>query len=544
MAVDITKLVAAISPNIYCKEFDTKGGKIAKPVRSKVKKILEEGLKNKDPQVYLKAAKEAQLIDGKYMDIDEAENWMRGAYLGVGQNNPMEKHLIEYDNIGGSLESIYFWILDYLKIRSHTAEKLVDTFLASPGSANFAEMGGRLTRMQEEGMKMLGAANQVVKSIINILYDLKEFKMRLATYKDYKSENPAIRHASLLSLKQIWMDTVDMKRGNSSIKAMAQQFDYVTLIDAFMATTDLEQIMKKPEEGGLDLNDRVRRILEQRLQDFYRWVKESELELRKRYEIEKIYLKSQVNTVKMYARWAKPYLRFAKQLEPRMMMEPDVEPNAASTTYLVNAFNTTLMQLTILALRKYEPTVDIGIGHLPEMLRFKLDECRDYYSCTLLDYKFRAYPERFGQGGYGMRGRLELNWYSFCLNKDELKVLRREIEKDDFGDIYQAITGATDDSLGLIQKEIDEFLDETGEEDKEEPEDVNPFSALIGKGGKSGKKSKKDKDKKDEDPGPPIPSDKYIETGIRCMSIIESRKECRRAYNLFKRAFGMAAFNN
>jgi hypothetical protein len=543
MATDVMKLVAAICPDIYCKEYNTAKGGLAKPIRSEVKKILAEGLAKKDPMVYLKAAKKAEIVDGKYMDIDEAENWMKGAYFKVGQKNPMEKHLIEYDNIGGSLETIYFWILDYLKLRSHKTEKLVDTFLASPGSANFAEMGGRLTRMQEEGMKMLGAANQVVKSIINILYDLKEFKIRLATYKDYNTGTPAVKQASLLSLKQIWMDTVDMKRGNSSIKAMAQQFDYVTLIDAFMATTDLEQVMKKPEEGGLDLNDRVRRILQQRVQDFNRWIKESELELRKRYEIEKIYLKSQVNTVKMYARWAKPYLRFAKQLEPRAMMEPNVEPNEASTSYLINSFNTTLMQLTVLAWRKFNAAEDIGLGHLPEMLRFHLDDCRDYYSCTILDYKFRAYPERFGQGGYGMRGRLELNWYTTCLNNEEYKVLKREIEKDDFGDIYQAITGATDESLALIQKEIDEFLDET-EEEKEQPEDVNPFSALIGKEGKSKKKSGKEDKKKDEDPGPPIKKDSSYEEGLRCQSIIESRKECRRAYNMFKRAFGMAAFNN
>jgi len=543
MATDVVKLIAAIVPDIYCKEFNNAKGGVSKPIRSEVKKILAEGIKNKDPMVYLKAAKKAELIDDKYMDIDEAENWMKGSYFKIGQNNPLEKHYIEYDNIGGSLESIYFWILDYLKLRSHKTEKLVDTFLASPGSANFAEMGGRLTRMQEEGMKMLGAANQVVKSILNILYDLKEFKIRLATYKDYQSKEPGIKHAALLSLKQIWMDTVDAKRANSSIKAMAQQFDYVTLIDAFMSADTLESVTKKPEEGGLDLNDRVRRILEQRLQDFFRWVKESEMELKKRFEIEKIYLKSQVNTVKMYARWAKPYLRFAKQLEPRMMMEPDKEPNAASTSYLVNSFNTTLMQLTILASRTFNALEDIGLGHLPEMLRFKLDKCRQYYSCTMLDYSFRAYPERFGQGGYGMRGRLELNWYSFCLNEDELKVLRREIEKDDFGDIYQAITGATDDSLGLVQKEIDEFLEGTDDEEKEEPEDVNPFSALVGKDiGK--KKAKKGDKKKDEDPGPLIKPDIWEETGLRCQSVIESRKECRRAYNMFKRAYGMNAFNN
>jgi len=541
MPTDVKKLIAAIVPDLYCQEYKMKGG-IAIPVRSVVKKMVEEGLNNKDPMTYLKAAEKAELVEENYLDIDEAENWMKGAYSDIWRNNPMEQHLIEWDNIGGSLETIYFWILEYLRInRNHEFDKLVDTFLASPGSANFAEMGGRLTRMQEEGMKMLGAANQVVKSILNILYDLKEFKIRLATYKDYKSEDKGIQRAALLALKQVWMDTVDSRRANSSIKALAQQFDYVTLIDAFMSADTLEQATKKPDEGGLDLNDRVRRILQQRLQDFFRWLKESETELKKRFEIEKIYLKSQVNTVKLYARWAKPYLRFAKQLEPIRIMNPNQEPNESSTAYLVNAFNTTMLELTVLARRKYDASNDIGLGHLPEMLRFHLDECLDFYSCTLLEYRFRAYPERFGQGGYGMRGKLELEWSSFCLRDDELKALRREVERDDFGDIYQAITGATDDSLGLIQKEIDEFLEGTDEEEKEEPEDTNPFKALIGKESDS---KKKKKEGKDANIWTQLRKDEKYEIGLRGQSIVESRKECRRGYNRFKRAFGMNAFNN
>ena len=69
---------------------------------------------------------------------------------------------------------------------------------------------------------------------------------------------------------------------------------------------------------------------------------------------------------------------------------------------------------------------------------------------------------------------------SFALNADELKVLKREMDKDDFAGVYKAITGSTDESLGQIQTDIDKLLGEE-EEKKEEKktEDTNPFSALL-----------------------------------------------------------------
>jgi hypothetical protein len=54
--------------------------------------------------------------------------------------------------------------------------------------------------------------------------------------KDKEKKNMA-----LLSLKQIWMDKVDMNKGNSSIKAMAfGQSAFITLMDAFLSVNSAE----------------------------------------------------------------------------------------------------------------------------------------------------------------------------------------------------------------------------------------------------------------------------------------------------------------
>lgn len=505
MAVNIHNLIAAISPDTYC----------SLNKKSNVKDLVKK-------EGYLAAAEEAEPVKSDYMDFDK-ERVESNPFKLRGIKNPIEKHEIIYDNFSQALEPIYFWILDYINNNYNSSEKLIDNFVTSPGSAQFVEMGSRSRVSQEEAMKMLATSGAIVKSILNIVYDLKEFKIRLSFYDDLKSGDKAVRSAALLSLKQIWLDQVDFaKRGTTSLKQLAAQYDYVTLIDAFMATNSLEQLKT------LDLNERVKRILEQRVAEFFKWIKESEQELKKRFEIEKVYLKNQVNSVKLYARWIKPYLKAARDLEQR----------AKSTSALVNAFNTTLFELTLLGKGKYGVEGDIANGILPKFYR-EIMKNRTYYPIVIVEFKFRSSPERIGQSGYGFRGRIEINFTSYALNGDELKVLKEELEKDDLGDLIELIEGSTTESLEAIKVDLDEFLNEKKKEkeekEKERDEDTNPFSALF-----SIFKSEKKKEKTDLSKG--IPKDSAEEKVLRNQAIIKARLECIKLYGAYKGANDMPGF--
>src|SRR5690606_6520257 len=99
--------------------------------------------------------------------------------------------------------------------------KITDNFMSSPGSGHFSDIGQRVTKMQEEGMKILGGLNQVIKSSLNLIYDLKDFKQRLQHYEDANSKDSKIKESGNLALKQIWLDSVDLqKRGRGSIHQM------------------------------------------------------------------------------------------------------------------------------------------------------------------------------------------------------------------------------------------------------------------------------------------------------------------------------------
>ncbi|MEK6850621.1 MAG: hypothetical protein AABX85_03530 [Nanoarchaeota archaeon] len=532
MAVNIHNLIAAINPEVYCEPNIEEEGKWIN-LRDRVKKIVKE-------KGYLVAAETAQVVEPKAMDLGEIG--LPGSVENVnpfklpGIKNPIEKHLLVYDSTSQNLEPIYFWILDnlYQEYKSmKQVDKLVDNFISSPGSGHFSETGQKATKMQDEAMKLIGVANQVVKSILNLIYDLKEFRIRLDLYDKYKSNKPEEKESAFLSLKQIWMDTVDMKRGNTSIKALAlgSQSYFVTLIDAFMKTKTLKEI------DEIDLNDRVKRLLQQRLGEFLNWILESEKELRKRYEIERTYLKSQVNTVHLYARWAKPYLRAARKLEQ----------NAADTAALVTAFNTVLFELTLLGQSEYRPEDDVARGDLPK--EFKKAKLRKYQPLIIVELKFRSIPERAGQQGYGFRGRVEITFTSYALNKDEVQLLKELIAQDDFGDVFKFIQGATEESLGQLKEDIDFFLKDLDEKPGKKDEsnnnsnDTNPFSALFSAFKKSESSDEKKSEQKEGDIlFKEIKKDSDYEKVVRSMAIITARQECRKFYNLYKKVHEMPTF--
>lgn len=512
--IDIHKLIAAIVPEPFCKVEN----------RAEVERIVKEELAKKNKKAYLVAADKAFPMDYTFFDFT-TEKYQNASRLKMFER-PIEKHILEYDSFGEGLEPIYFWVLDQLESEGVKVERLIDNFQSSAGSGHFSEMGLKAARMQEEGMKMLGAANQLVKTILSIIYDLKDFKLRLKIYKEYRDDKDKTKsRAALLSLKQIWMDTVDLKRGTSSIKGMAQQFDYVTVIDAFMAVPSLEAL------DSMDLNERVKRILQQRVLEFYNWLDESERELTKRFEIEKEYLRSQVNTLKIYARWAKPYLKAAR----------DLTQNERDYASLVKSFNTTMVEVIMLGKTQYKPDEDITDGNLPALFK---NEKKKFQQVTLVEFKFRGSPERAGQG-YGFRGMVKMTFTSYVLTDGEIEVLKRSMDEDDLDDIMKYVLGATDESLAKLAKDLDEFLDDKPFDLKSEKssDDTNPFSALFSILTPVKKTESKDK-KEDVFKILNIKKDTINEKILRNMAIIPARRRCWRMYDIYKKTHGMPSLPN
>ena len=334
MSPEVTKIIAAINPEKY---HDTDNPSEIKELKKIAK---EEGI--------LKAAEKVK-------------------------PKPVRQFELTYDSPSETLEPVYFWVVDMMNnLFGNKVEKLVDNFSSSPGGGHFSELSQKKNILQKNVTEAMGTVNTVIKSIVNIIYDLKDFEIRLAHYDDAKSKDPNKMGSGLLALKQIWMDNVDIKRGRGSINTLASgNLQFVTLRDAFMIANSVEDVKK------LDLNDRVKRILEPRIEEFLKWKDLSETELRKRFSIEKNYLKSQVNMLQLYSRWVKPYLKAASQLE---MKEPGRNPA------VVTAFNTLWLELTIFGKNSIDFKEATIAAQIPKGVK---KPKRDYFSCVLVDFSFR-----------------------------------------------------------------------------------------------------------------------------------------------------------
>ncbi len=466
---------------------------------------------------------------------------------------PEVTHTLGYDSSSETLEPLYFFLLDLMNTMGLKPEKLVDNFSSTPGSGHFAELGQRATIMQQQASKLMGDVNTVLRSVLNIVYDLKDFKMRLQHYEGLKSKKKEEQDASVLALKQIWMDKVDIAKGNSSIKAMGLgQAGFQTLIDAFLS------VKEEKDVDNIDLNDRIKRIIKPRILEFNIWLKESEKELKKRYELEKIYLKSQVNSLQLYSRWAKPYLKAAQSLEAK---------DSGKNPSLVKTFNTIILELTLLGKNKLDIGDEAVKGNLPKdfsKASFLKKIKRNYYGVIILDFTFRGIPQRVGQQSqYVFGGKADVTFKAYVLNDNEIDKLNEEMAKSEVNDVLGLIEGTTTESLEQLQGEIDSFMDEKPEAEKKSEDESNPFLALFGKyNSSSSKKEKGKKDaplvalrksinkflgieekKKDEKEGTIVMPDTWIEkTHFRPVAAKKIKDQIYDMFDIYKKAHGMASY--
>ncbi len=456
-------------------------------------------------------------------DIKEAiKSVLTGAYsekdldkMGMSEGKPASSFKIVYDAPTSQLEPVYFWLLDFVQGLGMDVEKTTDNFMSSPGSGHFAEIGARATRMQDEGSKMLGAINQVTKSILNLIYDLKEFEIRLEHYDDAKSDDDKIKEQGLLALKQIWLDNVDLKRGRGSIHQMSYEMGFTTLRESFMIADSIEELKKNEI-----INDQVKRILVPRFSEFEKWKEKSEQELRKRFKIERSYLKSQVETLKLYTKWARPYLKAVEGLRQK-----GFEGDPA----LVNAFNTAMFELVLFGKKKN--------SKLPEGVKYNLK--KDYYSCVVISLNFRGMPQKVTQQHYGFGGKVEIVFDSYALNDKELELIEKKKGEQDLEDGLSFLAENTEDTLNELKEDLDKLLgdDEKKEEKKKEEkkqDDINPFSALVGLF-KSDKKKKDDKVEKVGD----LKKDNWVEDLVRKNARDSAKGSLYTIYDVYKKSHGM-----
>jgi len=442
--------------------------------------------------------------------------------------DPIWENVMNYDTSAETLESVYFWIVDFLsslQYKEKDVEKLTDNFSAAPGSPYFASLSERAIRMQDEAMKILGYVNVVIKSVLNLVYDLKNFEKVLIDYENYKSADLQKKDTALLGLKERWMNTVDSQRGMGSINNMTHQYGFTTLRAAFMTAKSANAV------DSMDLNEIVKNVLKPRIAEFFEWVQLSEEEIKKRFEIEKSYLKNQVETLNLYTRWIKPYLKAAEQLRG----------GEITSAALVSVFGYMILELNLLAKKETDVRDAAENKELPERFARIAGKLRKFYPCIFIDFKFRCYSTQ----QLPHPGRVDIGFKAYALNEDEYILFKEKLKEEDMKLLFGMAESLTESSLSQLHKDIDYFLAKPSKEEKPKPKF---FLAEIFAPEKKKEKTDEEKEKEEKEKieklKKGIAPDTYEEEIVRAYTEYKAAESCFKIYDTFKKSKGMATFPN
>lgn len=456
-------------------------------------------------------------------DIQVSELEISGELIAAIREAPVANYNLSYDSMGEGLEPLYFWTLDFMRDKAPGGlglDKVIKTeegFEASASSGYFGELGARASVMQDRAMKILETVNNVLRGIVNIIYDLKEFEIRLKEYDKLHSDDKAEAEAAKLAVKGVWMDQVDIKKGRGSINMMAQQLQFVTLRDAFMQAENEADVKK------MDLNKRVQNILLRKISEYLIWEKESEKELRKRFSIERNYLKAQVNSMRLYIKWIKPYLKAAQKLGMKEFNTPDI----------VAAFNNMQMELSLLGRREIQP-IDVH----PSFAKFEPE--KKIFACLEITFNFRTVPYAArGQAStsYIHTGKTDITFNGYVLDSDQIGIMEAQELYEDMG----LIEHLTDISLKELQEDLDKFLKEEPEEKEKKKKKFkieSPFGDLR-KGFDDMIEPVKDVGKTFKGIFKAEPSEGFKIKEIKKSAEEQAKEICYLAYDIYKKAHGM-----
>ncbi len=424
----------------------------------------------------------------------------------VLKGDPIETYNLTHDVFGESMEPDYYWVLDFMReALNYDVEKSADFFASSESSGYFGEMGGRRTAMESRiaggggAQGLFGTINMVIKSMINLLYDLKTFDVRLSHYKDISSQSPGQKQTGMDALKGIWLNEVDKTKGNAAIDVLAAQLNFITLRDSFMIvpvhewyksdadSKKISEIKDKAIENvkKMDLTEVVKRILGPRVKEFIDWIYLSEKELKMRYNVEKSYLKAQNDALKVYTKWARPYLIAANKLMPveyEDMLKKHAELGLGSAA-TPSSFHSVQMYLELLGTKAAKVEVVNMPGYIKKELALSEERKNDMpFTAIEVRMAFRGAPVTVvgarQERGYGFTGKKVFMFVGYALQKKHVDLLK-EFKEDE---ILDFVDDMTKHSLEAMSNDLDKYMKEEKEEKKEEKKQLKfaiPFPKFI-----------------------------------------------------------------
>ncbi len=406
----------------------------------------------------------------KYQFKEEVKEVISGKLGKTGFPEPLKYYQLFWEVYDLSMEEPYFWIVDFLKDKFITVEKMEDSFAAAENSAFFGITQQRLGAQQDKVSQFLATVGKMIKELFQMVRELRIIDERLKYYNGVGAEleKPLDqrRKGDEVTLKGFFIDLVQGgAKSAASVFGMSRELEFITLPDLFFDAPPFktqDELEGFVEELGKDFNRNVLRVLLRHLTQYTEWRKRTHQEHQNRRRFQKAYLKQHFDIIKMYVEWVKPYLRHVS----RMHMKEE----RLSSADIVMAFEGSMLDVEVL-FRNQEKISGQG-----------------YNACVLATFNYRTRPEmKVVQEGYQRGpvhvGRFEVNLRQYWWTDEEVEAYRKLKEEETvwlMGEVSSSIKEAME-SLG---EELDKYLEEIRMEKemgKEKPEKEAPKKSFLEK---------------------------------------------------------------
>jgi hypothetical protein len=447
--------------------------------RGKVKRLLRDSLAAANHLAYQHAAAQAKPVEVNAVALERLMETNPFDY--PGHRSPVEQHTLELENVAEPVEPFYFQLLDQLQNQEGwRVTKLVDTVTSTNGPGFSTDLTARVTQQQHQAAEQMLRMQHQVRTLLQQWQKWKDLREQLRAYDAASEKNGPDRETAEWALHLRW-----------------------------------RRLIEAAPEGHRTNTDT----------EFRRWRKQSETDLRRLVEIDRRLLAQQLNFLKLQAGWLRPYL------------QTSVAPTGKNDPSLVNAFNTALFEVLLLVELPSGIDVRVQKGELPKMLSNRKHQRAA--PVLLIELRFRAIPERAKAGHYGYRGRVTMTFTSYALREDELRVLVRELQRSDWGEVLGIVEADLAGNLSALLNDLDELLVEpdTTAVSSGKPEspstNANPFTALFDFSNWRAAETEQHNYVGKE----PLRADTETEAVLRTLALLEARESCLELYHRSKELF-------
>ena len=379
---------------------------------------------------------------------DNAGNQIYG-YTGFPK--PAHRYRLVYETPHRSIEEMYFWMLDHIKVAQAHPEviKVCDLFTASEQSSFFGTAQQRIGLQQEKVSMFLATIGKMVKELFQLVREIRVLKERLDYYKAAADSANAGRESAEITLKGIWVDMVEQGAKNpASVYGMARELQFTTLPDLFFSIHPASPDKVDEMVDALDFNRKVKEVLKRKLRQFAHWKIATHEELRNRHNFTLKYLRQHFDIIKMYMSWVKPYLRNIRRMT---LQDRTTSPD------LINAFEGSLIELEYLA-RRLPSTREKGK---------QIWTNQKIYSVILMHYDYRSKPQmnymQEYQRGPLHVGQCDMTWRAYAWSQEQIDKYLKLTEQEDMK-LLLSIDSSVRAAMEALGDELEGYLKEAGEE--------------------------------------------------------------------------------